>query len=181
MPSHSLAGFEQPVVVGMADLAVSSNPSVILATYSLGSCLAVAIHDPVAGVGGLLHLMLPDSGINPAKAEVQPGMFADTGIASLLRAASQLGAEKERMQIAVAGGSQVMDSGGYFNIGKRNYEALLQVFEQNHLRIAAEQTGGLVNRTMYLHVGTGDVRLKVSNQPSEMLLLCGTSTTTSTR
>lgn len=173
MPSPQLIGFEHRVIVGIADLAVSNSPSVILATYSLGSCLGVTVYDPVLRVGGMLHIMLPDSGIDPAKAAKQPGMFVDTGVAALFRAAYQFGAEKMRMRITVAGGAQIMDNSGYFNIGKRNYEALRSLFQKHGLRVAAEQTGGLVNRTMYLHLATGEVRLKVSGQSSETVLLCG--------
>ncbi len=49
-------------------------------TYALGSCIAVAMHDPVAKVAGLLHYMLPESAIDAAKAQQNPFMFADTGI-----------------------------------------------------------------------------------------------------
>ena len=112
----ALAGFEQKVVVGVGDLAVSNNQAVVLATYSLGSCLGVTIYDPVMRVGGLLHFMLPDSSINPAKAAQQPAMFADTGIPALFRAAYQMKAGKHRVVLCVAGGAQVMDSGGFFNI-----------------------------------------------------------------
>jgi chemotaxis protein CheD len=90
MPSPSLAalgGFQQRIVVGVGDLAVSNSQAVALATYSLGSCLVVTIYDPVRRVGGLLHFMLPDSSINTAKAAQQPAMFADTGIPALFRAA----------------------------------------------------------------------------------------------
>lgn len=171
-------GFEHRVVVGIADLAVSNNPAVTLTTYSLGSCLAVAIFDPAVRVGGLLHLMLPDSSIDADKAAVQPGMFVDTGVAALFQAAYQLGADKKRVRIAVAGGAQIMDSTGYFNIGKRNHEALTQLFAKHGLRIDAEQVGGLVNRTVYLKVATGEVRMKVSGQATETVLLCGNSTNT---
>lgn len=172
-PSLAQLGFEHRVIVGIADLAVSNNPAVTLATYSLGSCLGVTIYDPVIRAGGLLHIMLPDSSIDPVKASRQPGMFVDTGVAALFRAAYQLGAEKMRMRIAVTGGAQIMDNSGYFNIGKRNYEALMGLFQKHGLRVAAEQVGGLVNRTVYFNLGTGEVRLKVSGQPTETQLLCG--------
>jgi chemotaxis protein CheD len=181
MPAPSLSSFlEQRVVVGVGDLAVSNNPSVVLATYSLGSCIGVAIYDPVARVGGLLHAMLPDSSIDPAKAAAQPAMFIDTGLPALFRAAYQLRADKYRIQICVAGGAQVMDSGGFFNIGKRNYEALARILAQHGLRIRAEQTGGLNSRSMYLHLGSGEVRLKISGQTREYVL-CASLTPTSTR
>jgi chemotaxis protein CheD len=74
------------------------------------------------------------------------------------------------MIICVAGGAQVMDTSGFFNIGKRNYEAIKQIFNQNGVRIHAEQVGGLVSRSMYLHLDTGEVRLKVSGQPNDFIL-----------
>lgn len=177
MPPPVLRGFEHKVVVGIADLAVSNNPSVILSTYSLGSCIGISIYDPVVRVGGLLHVMLPDSTIEPNKAASQPAMFMDTGIPALFRAAYELGAEKYRVIISAAGGAQVMDTSGFFNIGKRNYDTLSQILRQHSLKLQAEQIGGLVSRSMFLHLGTGEVRLKVSGQQNEMVL-CKSSTTT---
>jgi chemotaxis protein CheD len=170
MPSPSLTGFAQTVVVGVADLAVSNNPNVVLATYSLGSCIGISIFDPVTKAGGLLHVMLPDSDIDPAKAAVQPAMFMDTGVAALFRASYGLHADKHRVQICAAGGAQVMDPSGFFSIGKRNYEALTRLLRQHSLQICAEQVGGLVSRSMYLDLATGRARLKVSGQAQEVIL-----------
>ncbi len=176
MPAPSLAaitGFEQKLVVGVADLAVSSNPNVILTTYSLGSCLGVTIFDPVTRVGGLLHAMLPDSTIDLTKAAAQPAMFIDTGIPALFRAAYQLKADKHRVQICVAGGAQVMDGSGFFSIGKRNYETLIKLLSQHGLVVRAEQIGGMVSRTVHMNLKTGEVRLKVSGQTEETVLWKG--------
>jgi chemotaxis protein CheD len=170
MPAPSLVGFEHKVVVGIADLAVSNNQNVTLTTYSLGSCLGISIYDPVAKAGGLLHIMLPDSTIDTTKAAKQPAMFVDTGVPALFRAAYQLKAEKHRVIISVAGGAQIMDNGGFFNIGSRNVDALNILLQQHNLKIHAEQVGGLVNRTMYLNLATGEVRLKISGEPKETIL-----------
>jgi chemotaxis protein CheD len=170
MPSPSITGFAQQIVVGIADLAVSNNPSMVLATYSLGSCLGITIYDPVMHVGGLVHVMLPDSGLDTTKAAAQPAMFMDTGVASLFRAAYGLRADKHRVQICVAGGAQVLDQSGYFSIGRRNYEAFIHLLEQHGLKLQAEHIGGLVSRSMYLDVATGNVRLKISGQPREVML-----------
>jgi chemotaxis protein CheD len=181
MPVPTLASFfDQKVVVGVGDLAVSNNPSVVLATYSLGSCLGVSIYDPVARVGGLLHIMLPDSRIDPAKAARQPAMFMDTGLPALLEAAAQLRAQPYRLQVCVAGGAQMLDEGGFFNIGKRNCAALTTLLIEYRLHIKAEQVGGLNSRSMYLNLGSGEVRLKISGQTSEYVL-CASSTPTLTR
>lgn len=172
MASPSLTGlFEQKVVVGIADLAVSNDPNLTLATYSLGSCIGVSIYDPVVKVGGMLHVMLPESKIDVDKARRQPAMFMDTGIPSLFRSAYELKAEKYRVQICVAGGAQVMDSSGFFSIGKRNYETLKTILTEHSLQIRSEQVGGMVSRSMYLNLATGEVKLKISGR-SEDVVLC---------
>ena len=166
----TLIDCEQRVTVGIADVAVSNKAEAVLMTCALGSCLGIAIHDPVARVGGLLHTMLPDSSIDSARALSHPAMFIDTGVPALLRMANKLGAEKHRLLIYVAGGAQIVDGCGYFNIGKRNREALSDLLRQHGLRIESERTGGMVNRTMYLDVGTGAAIVKVSGQRKEIHL-----------
>jgi chemotaxis protein CheD len=165
----NLIGYEQRVV-GIADFAVSNGRQVILATHSLGSCLGIAIYDPVAQVGGLLHIMLPDSNLDPIKAAARPAMFLDTGLPAMYRAAYQLGADKHRLKIYVAGGAQVMDGSGFFSIGKRNYEALLEICRHHGLRLQAEQVGGLVSRSVYLQIETGDLWMKASGTAGETFL-----------
>lgn len=98
-----------PLIVGVGDCRVSSDPESVLVTYALGSCIAVMIHDPVARVGGLLHFMLPESGMDRAKAQLNPFMFADSGIPLLFHGAYELGAEKRRLVVTAAGGAQMMD------------------------------------------------------------------------
>jgi chemotaxis protein CheD len=155
------------VVVGIADCQVSNVRDHVLVTYALGSCIAVAIHDPVAGVGGLLHYMLPESGIDPAKAGQKPYMFADTGIPLLFRRAYQQGAEKRRLVVRVAGGAQVMDEQGVFNIGKRNYLALRKILWKAGVLLHAEDVGGSASRTVGLEVGTGRFWLRGPGTPEK--------------
>ena len=51
------------VVVDIADFQVSNDPRVDLVTYSLGSCIGVAIWDRETRVGGMIHYMLAESSI----------------------------------------------------------------------------------------------------------------------
>jgi len=143
------------VVVGIADCRIGKSPDEVLITYALGSCIAVAIHDPVAGVGGLLHYMLPESSISPAKANDNPYMFADTGIPLLFRRAYEQGAEKRRLVVRVAGGAQVMDREGVFNIGKRNYLALRKILWKAGVLLQGEDVGGTLSRTVRLEIASG--------------------------
>ncbi|MBW1741183.1 MAG: chemotaxis protein CheD [Deltaproteobacteria bacterium] len=157
------------VIVGVADMKVSDDPSVTLVTHSLGSCIGLTVYDPVVKVGGMLHYMLPESQLDSNKARNNPWMFADTGIPILFKSCYKLGAVKGRMIVKVAGGSQVMDSSGVFNIGKRNYAALRKIFWRNNVLIDAEDIGGSVNRTMRLSIATGEVTLKISGQGNKIL------------
>jgi chemotaxis protein CheD len=157
--------------VGVADLAISRDPGERLITYALGSCLGVAVHDPVAGVGGLLHLMLPESAIDPVKGEHQPAMFVDTGVPLLFKECYKLGAKKERMVVRVAGGAHAAarEDDDRFQIGKRNMVALRRMFWKNGVMIAAADVGGAqTSRTMWLDVGSGVVTLKIAGVESAL-------------
>jgi len=143
------------LIVGVGDCKVSRGADATLVTYGLGSCIALAIHDPVASVGGLLHFMLPESSVNPDKAARDPFMFADTGIPRLFHAAYELGAEKRRLVVRAAGGAQVMDDAGVFSIGKRNHLALRRILWKAGVMIQAEEIGGTASRTVRLEVSTG--------------------------
>jgi chemotaxis protein CheD len=148
------------VVVGIGDCQLSKDPDSVIVTYALGSCIAVVIHDPVAQVGGLLHFMLPEASLDPAKAEKNPFVFADTGIPILFRNAYQLGADKRRLAVTVVGGAQMMDLEGTFNIGKRNCLAMRKILWKAGVLVQSEHLGGSVSRTVRLEVGTGKVLLQ---------------------
>lgn len=142
-------------VVGVGDAFVSRDPDSVLVTYALGSCVAVAIHDPVVQVGGLLHFMLPESKGFQVQSPPVPFKFADTGIPLLFHEAYRLGAEKSRLVVRVAGGAQVLDEDGVFNIGKRNLVAMRKIFWRAGVMIQSEAVGGAISRTVRLEVGTG--------------------------
>lgn len=148
------------LVVGVADMVVSNDASAEIITYSLGSCLGVTVYDPVKQVGGLLHLMLPDSSIDSVKANAMPYMFVDTGVPRLFHAAYNLGADRSRLIVKVAGGAQLLDQQGIFNIGVRNFAALEKLIAQNGLHIHAADTGGLSSRTVRLDLTSGNVSVK---------------------
>jgi chemotaxis protein CheD len=153
------------LVVGVGDAQVTADPERTLVTYALGSCIAVLIHDPQAHIGGLLHFMLPESSIDPAKAEKNPHMFADTGIPLLFRTAYKLGADKKRLKVGVFGGAQVMDDNSLFNIGKRNHAALRKIFWKAGVLIHKEAVGGTAARTVRLEVNTGKIWLRGPGEP----------------
>ncbi len=155
----------RPVIIGMADIKVSDKPEETLITYALGSCLGIVVHDPVAKVAGLLHVMLPTSQIDEAKGKAQPAMFVDTGVPLLFKECYRLGARKERMTVSVAGGSFSgrADSEDTFQIGKRNMLTLRKLLWKNGVLIHADDTGGMgQSRTVSVNVATGLVQLRTN-------------------
>ena len=152
------------IIVGVSDMKVSSDPDSVLISYSLGSCIGIAIYDPVAKVGGLLHFMLPESKLDEGKAQKNPFMFADTGIPALFEALCDMGAVKERMKVIVTGGAQVLDQKGFLNIGKRNQIAVKELLSKYKAEIDYEEVGGNVNRTIKLLIKNGEAWLKISGQ-----------------
>ena len=99
------------LVVGIADMKLSTSRGDQLITHALGSCLGITVFDPVAGVGGMLHVMLPQSSIDPEKATENPHMFVDSGVPRLFIEAYKLGAQKSRMHLKVAGGASTQGIG----------------------------------------------------------------------
>ncbi len=150
----------RPLIVGMGDCQVTSDPERQLVTYALGSCIAVAIYDPAVRVAGMLHLMLPDSSIGGAQGADRPYKFADTGLPLMFHRAYALGADKRRMTVRVAGGAQVMDDRGVFDIGRRNYLAARKILWKAGVLIHGEAVGGTASRTIRLDVATGAMWLR---------------------
>ena len=156
------------VVVGMGDMKVSDNPEEVLVTYALGSCIALCLHDPVRRIAGLLHYMLPLSKVNPEKARANPAMFGDTGIPLLFKEMFKRGSRKEDLVVKAAGGGNIKDEKGIFNIGKRNHTVLRKILWKNDLLLSGEHVGGRISRTVRLFVEHG--LTVVSHQGEEVHL-----------
>ena len=168
-PQVTTPTFSRPgdVVVGVADVRLSGSRDDRLVTYALGSCLGITVWDPVAGVGGMLHVMLPSGAIDAEKAARNPAMFVDTGVPLLFRRSYELGARKERLVVRVAGGAHhgVTEDADPFEIGKRNMLALRKLLWKNNVLIHAHDVGGWqTSRTMRLDLATGEITVRANGR-----------------
>lgn len=155
--------------VGVAQMKTSRDPEAIIVTHALGSCLGITLYDPVAKVGGMLHVMMPLASINPGKAEHNPYMFVDTGVPKLFQETYAAGAARERLVVKVAGGANVNGNGeDRFAIGKRNMVILRKLLWKNGILLTAEEVGGNRPRTMYLEIGSGRVWLSSGGVETEL-------------
>jgi chemotaxis protein CheD len=156
------------VIIGMSDANVSNNPQDILETLSLGSCIGVCLYDPTTTIGGMLHYQLPSSTMNPARAKINPLMFADTGMKLLIDKILAIGANEKQLQVKIAGGAAMDIGPNGFDIGKRNYLAIKKVLWQHRMFIKAEDIGGSSPRNMYLDIANGTVKIKVNGSEKSL-------------
>ena len=148
------------IVVGVSEMAISSDPAETLATYALGSCVGVTVYDPIRRVGGMIHCLLPLSGADRRQAERAPCMFVDTGFPLFLQALFDRGVRRDSAEVVVAGASTCMDEKGFFRIGERNLAILRRILWKNGILIAAEETGGRATRSVWLDMATGAVTVR---------------------
>ncbi len=157
-------------VIGIAAMIVSNDPSDYLVTYGLGSCLGITLYDPMAKVGGLLHIMLPVSKLQVEDAKLRPLRYVETGVPMLFKACYALGAEKSRIVVRVAGGAsvQMTDGDSVLQIGKRNTIALKRMLMKNRVLISAIDVGGAKSRTLSMQIGTGRVDIVAQGEQYEL-------------
>jgi len=157
-----------PIVVGIADCHTTNDRNATLVTYALGSCVGIGMFDPASSVGGLLHVLLPESSLDSGKAAKNPCMFADTGVARMVGQCVEMGAVKSRLRVWLAGGAAVMDERGVFNIGKRNQLAARKALWKAGLMTLSEDLGGQASRTVRLELATGTFWVRSAGADQEL-------------
>ncbi len=156
------------MILGVGDLGASNTPGADVKTYALGSCVAVILLDPKTHCVGMVHVALPNSSINPARAKDRPGYFADTGIPRILEEMAKLGCHPKGkgMFVKLAGGAAIMDHNDTFNIGKRNVLAIKKILWSYGMGPRSEDVGGTFSRTVSISVNTGEVTLSSPGRPN---------------
>lgn len=148
------------IKVGMADLNICKSPDSIT-TLGLGSCIGIALYDPTTKIGGLAHIMLPDS--TKLKNNTNIAKFADTGIQELYDRLLKAGVNKTRLVAKIAGGARMFEVSGLSdvgNVGERNAQASRDKLKQLGIRLIAEDCGLNYGRTVELHCDTGEYYIK---------------------
>jgi chemotaxis protein CheD len=154
MPGSEILG--QRFTIGIGGLQVAKATVGTIVTHALGSCIGVAVWDAANQVGGMVHAQMPSSLKSPDLARSDPGRFVDLGVEILFRQAEQLGANRKRLRVTVAGAANMSGATNpLFDIGQQNLTALRKALWRLGVLIAAEETGGTIPRTMHLDLVSG--------------------------
>ena len=157
------------IKVGMADLNVCKSPDMIT-TLGLGSCVGITLYDPVTKIGGLAHVMLPDS--TAIRNNTNIAKFADTGIDELLKRVIAAGANRTRLQAKIAGGAKMFAVSGTSDMGRigdRNAEAARAKLKELGIRLLVDETGLNFGRTIELYCETGELHIKAVGKPEKIV------------
>lgn len=158
------------VSVGIGQIAISKDPNDVLVSYGLGSCIGVSVFDLQTRIGGLVHVLLPDSDGKAADPR-EPARFADIGVDLLIRMLSEAGAIPRRLVVKIAGGAAVLGPANAqkFKIGDRNAEAIRERLKRHGLTPAAADVGGTRGRTLEVFVATGKTFVRTAASPASEL------------
>ena len=155
-----MAGNE--ISIGIGDLNVANAPTSLI-TVGLGSCIGIALYDSKNKIGGLAHIMLPDSTqFSKISNEMK---FADLAIPMLINKIVKQGADKKNLKAKIAGGSSMFnftDKKMTMDVGGRNICAVKEALKRQSIPIIAEDLGGNKGRTVTLDTNTGMFKIKIA-------------------
>ena len=132
----------QTAMIGIGEYRVGNFP---MTTIGLGSCIGLTLYDDTVKVGAMVHIMLPDS----AGRTDRPGKYADTAVALLIKELNALGCRNRSLIAKMGGGACMFEYfGANLNIGERNAERVRALLKENNIKLAAEDVGGKVGRSV---------------------------------
>ena len=159
-------------LVNIAEMKIAKEP-MILICIGLGSCIGVALYDPIEKIGGVAHVMLPDSKAAKSPEKIAKlAKFADTAIEAMIKKMVARGANIQAMKAKIFGGANIFPSSNpnaLMMIGERNIQAVCGELIRHQIPLVAKDVGGNSGRTIYFEVATGMVTVKMLNSREEKI------------
>jgi len=149
------------IKVGMADFKVAKENGILI-TVGLGSCVGIALYDPTTKIGGLAHIMLPDSTRQKAAGtKINLAKYANSSIDQMLETMKALGANTSKIIAKIAGGAHMFKgANGILKIGQENVAAVKKKLKEKKIYLKADDTGADYGRTVELDVTTGKYSIR---------------------
>jgi chemotaxis protein CheD len=152
------------ISIGLGELVVNKEETVVLTCIGLGSCIAMCAYDPSARIGGMAHMLLPSC----RKGDVTSpaAKYIDSGVPLLISRIVKHGADKNNLIIKVAGGARMLSIPGentILDVGQRNIAQIKAALAKENLSICGADLGGNFGRTVQFYIDTGRIMVKSVN------------------
>jgi chemotaxis protein CheD len=139
----------QTIIIGIGEYRVGKTP---MSSIGLGSCIGLVVHSRNGGMGGMAHVMLPDS---QGRGD-RPGKFADTAVEILVADLAAAGCRSSQLVAKLAGGASMFKGfSGNLNIGERNVDAVIAALNRRNIEVSGKDVGGTMGRTVTYYPGLG--------------------------
>jgi chemotaxis protein CheD len=147
------AGPDRRIHIVQGEYKVSGDPNVVVSTL-LGSCVAACIRDPVAGVGGMNHFLLPGEDARSQSQDAE--RYGDYLMELLVNGLMKQGAHRDRLEAKLFGGARMMR--GLSDIGKKNAEFAERYLKYEGIKVVGKDLGGQRGRRIQYWPVSGRAR-----------------------
>ena len=129
-------------------------------TTVLGSCVSSCLWDPVTGIGGMNHFMLPGDAANASSPWAASARFGVYAMEVLINDMIRIGADRRRLVAKVFGGARLLAGFGTLDVGARNCEFVVEFLRVEGIPILAQDLHDVCPRKLHFFPATGKVQLK---------------------
>ncbi|MEI8014442.1 MAG: chemoreceptor glutamine deamidase CheD [Nitrospira sp.] len=135
---------------------VSREPMVVYTV--LGSCISACIRDPIAGVGGMNHFMLPEPKGGAHDSWGESTRYGSYAMESLINEILKRGGLKSRLEIKLFGAGKIYE--GNIDVGANNAKWVIGYLKSEGLATVKTDLGDVFPRKVYYFTDSGRVLMK---------------------
>lgn len=151
------------ITVGMGEIRVAESPH-LLKVIGIGSCMAVALYDRCAGIGGLAHVLLPY--VEESHDKSHSTRFTDVAIRMLIEEMTRRGAQVQNIKAKIFGGAnmfpEIIQPESAMDIGKRNILAVKEQLKKHNVEVVASEVGDNIGRTVVFDTRDGSAIVRTA-------------------
>ncbi|MGE0200359.1 MAG: chemotaxis protein CheD [Candidatus Melainabacteria bacterium] len=156
--------FQKTELIELGHLLVTDNKAMVMTVGNIGTSLVLVVHDSERKVGGLAHIILPESALGDGRPSGLAAKYADEAIPAMMDEFLALGGQPAACSVSLVGGAQLFNFGGgsgnMLNIGARNVTAIQTAITKYNLTAEKLDIGGNKARSVRYLVATGQVFVK---------------------
>lgn len=137
----------------------ATNDNTMIVTV-LGSCVSVCLRDPISGVRGMNHFLLPNDDGARSSILSESARYGSYAMEILVNHMLKLGAKRHSLEAKVFGGGNVMKGFMLNNVGERNVEFTFDYLEREQIPVLAKDVLNDYPRKVYFLPNEGVVKIK---------------------